>query len=83
MNHSRSSYVRLLCLLLAITMSAMGSLHGEEVGGRWGEEREREYYPIVNIPLPEGHESSRPEPLRCFRIPANRSGNAAWRNLFD
>ena len=29
-------------------------VHSEEVGKRWGtEDREREYYPIVNIPLPK------------------------------
>jgi hypothetical protein len=44
--------VRLLCLLIA--MSALGTLRAEEVGERWGtEEREREFYPIVNIPLPK------------------------------
>ena len=53
MNHSRSSHRRLLCLL-SIVMSALGVLRAEEVGERWGtEEREREYYPIVNIPLPK------------------------------
>ncbi len=35
-------------------MSALRILRAEEVGERWGtEEREREYYPIVNIPLPK------------------------------
>ena len=54
MNHSRSSHLRLLCLLIPIAMSALGTLRAEEVGERWGtEEREREYYPIVNIPLPK------------------------------
>ena len=52
MNRSRGSRLRLLCLLIPIAMSAFGDLRAEEVGERWGtEEREREYYPIVNIPL--------------------------------
>ncbi len=60
MNRSRSSsllnnsHLRLLGLLLPITMSTLSALRAEEVGERWGtEEREREYYPIVNIPLPK------------------------------
>ncbi len=54
MNRSRGSRLRLLCLLILIAMSAFGDLRAEEVGERWGtEEREREYYPIVNIPLPK------------------------------
>lgn len=40
-------------LLLSFSVSALGALRAEEVGERWGtEEREREYYPIVNLPLP-------------------------------
>ncbi len=39
-------------LLAAILMVA--TAHAEEVGDRWGTaEREREYYPIVTIPMPE------------------------------
>jgi hypothetical protein len=39
---------------MLIVMAAPSVLRGEEVGERWGtEEREREYYPIVNIPLPK------------------------------
>lgn len=54
MNHSSSSYRRLVCVLLMIALCAPGTLVAEEVGARWGtEEREREYYPIVNIPLPK------------------------------
>ena len=54
MNHSQSSHMRLLCPLISIAMSALATLRAEEVGERWGtEEREREYYPIVNIPLPK------------------------------
>ncbi len=52
MNRSPSSYLRLLGLLL-LAMSVPGTLRAEEVGERWGtEQREREYYPIVTIPLP-------------------------------
>ncbi len=37
-----------------LVLLAWSALHAEEVGERWGtEEREREYYPIVNIPLPK------------------------------
>ena len=40
-------------LLLAIVVMAQPVVRAEEVGQRWGTaEREREYYPIVNIPLP-------------------------------
>ncbi len=54
MNRSRSNHWRLLGLLIPIVMSALAPLRAEEVGERWGtEEREREYYPIVNIPLPK------------------------------
>ncbi|MCY2963886.1 MAG: hypothetical protein NT069_09610 [Planctomycetota bacterium] len=39
--------------LLLVASVGWGTLRAEEVGDRWGtEEREREYYPIVNIPLP-------------------------------
>jgi hypothetical protein len=42
-----------LCLLAVVVAVPLGALRAEEVGQRWGtEEREREYYPIVNIPLP-------------------------------
>lgn len=66
MNHFRSSvtigfanpaprgFVRCFCLLVAIVLSTQVALRAEEVGERWGtEEREREFYPIVNIPLPK------------------------------
>ncbi|WP_425619095.1 hypothetical protein NA78x_002828 [Anatilimnocola sp. NA78] len=54
MNYSRNSYWQLLCLVLVISWTSAGSARSEEVGERWGtEEREREYYPIVNIPLPK------------------------------
>ncbi len=40
-------------LLLWGTSITQPAAHAEEVGDRWGtEEREREYYPIVSIPLP-------------------------------
>src|SRR5690606_966574 len=49
----RSSRLQFLGLV-AIAMCTVGVLRAEEVGERWGtEEREREFYPIVNIPLPQ------------------------------
>lgn len=40
--------------MLSFVASSVASLSAEEVGERWGtEEREREFYPIVDIPLPE------------------------------
>ena len=54
MNRSRSSRLRLPGLLISLTMASLTTLRAEEVGERWGtEEREREYYPFVNIPLPK------------------------------
>lgn len=54
MSRSRSNHRRVLCLLIPLVMSAVGALRAEEVGERWGtEEREREFYPIVNIPMPK------------------------------
>jgi hypothetical protein len=44
-------------LVVSVVLSSFGlvSVRAEDVGERWGtEEREREYYPIVNIPLPQG-----------------------------
>jgi hypothetical protein len=42
----------LFCLLLSAVLGA-ASATGEEVGERWGTEvREREYYPIVSLPMP-------------------------------
>lgn len=50
---SLSHSTRLLCLLTLIAITSLNSLQAEEVGERWGtEEREREYYPIVNIQMP-------------------------------
>ncbi len=41
--------------LLASLLLSASFAHGEDVGERWGTEvREREYYRIVNIPMPEG-----------------------------
>ena len=41
--------------LLALCALAASTARAEDVGGRWGtEEREREYYPVVNIPIPKG-----------------------------
>ncbi len=58
MNRFQSDAARFwsgLCpvFLLLVVSVGWGTLRAEEVGDRWGtEEREREYYPIVNIPLP-------------------------------
>jgi hypothetical protein len=44
---------RLLILAAACAVAAPAA-RGEDVGGKWGtEEREREYYPIVNLPIPK------------------------------
>jgi hypothetical protein len=44
--------MRLICILLAVLNLQVA--FAEEVGQRWGTaEREREFYPIVNIPLPK------------------------------
>ncbi|MEZ5941057.1 MAG: hypothetical protein R3C18_06680 [Planctomycetaceae bacterium] len=54
MSQLTSSRKLLLCSLLPFLMGAFLAVRAEEVGERWGtEEREREYYPIVNIPLPK------------------------------
>src|SRR5271165_3273638 len=40
--------------LLAVSAFGPSIAKAEDVGARWGtEEREREYYPIVNIPIPK------------------------------
>jgi len=52
MNYFNNNKASLLFLLAACTLAA--AARGEDVGGRWGTaEREREYYPIVNIPIPK------------------------------
>lgn len=49
MNSLRNTGVALL--LCAVVTSP---IRAEDVGGRWGtEEREREYYPIVSVPIPK------------------------------
>lgn len=61
MNHSRSNTTVMgrlaiwtIAVRLALTVVSPALLRAEEVGERWGtEEREREFYPIVNIPLPK------------------------------
>jgi len=46
---------RIFLLVLAAWALSVWTAKTEEVGARWGtEEREREYYPIVNIPIPQG-----------------------------
>jgi glucose/arabinose dehydrogenase len=52
MNLSPGNRGQLVCVL--ILLAAAHAVRAEEVGDRWGtEEREREFYPIVNIPLPK------------------------------
>lgn len=54
MSRSTNSCLLFVWSLLMLGLVATGSLTAEEVGERWGtEEREREYYPIVDIPLPK------------------------------
>lgn len=53
MNLCRSK-PRCIARFVLLVLSAFAVARAEEVGDRWGtEEREREYYPIVNIPLPK------------------------------
>jgi len=53
MNRWTSSRRHFIGLLLLAALAGLRTLRAEEVGDRWGtEEREREYYPIVNIPIP-------------------------------
>ena len=48
------SPMRIVLLLIVIVKLGAGAVFAEDVGQRWGtEEREREYYPIVNVPLPK------------------------------
>lgn len=54
MNQSPSNSMRLAIFVLLLAIAAISPARAEEVGERWGtEEREREYYPIVNIPIPK------------------------------
>ena len=40
--------------LLAGFLLTPSPIHAEDLGGKWGtEEREREFYPIINIPIPK------------------------------
>src|SRR5947209_6240932 len=53
MSCSNSRFRKSLFALLACAL-IIGALKAEEVGDRWGTEaREREYYPIVNVPIPK------------------------------
>lgn len=53
MKYFNNNIFRVLFLLTA-GMLAVASARAEDVGERWGTaEREREYYPIVNIPIPK------------------------------
>jgi hypothetical protein len=53
MSSFQNSCLLCLGLLTWLSTSVCDLAWGEEVGERWGTEaREREYYPIVNIPLP-------------------------------
>ena len=53
MNRCRTNGTQVVfCLLLGVVFGATSAI-GEEVGERWGTEvREREYYPIVSLPMP-------------------------------
>jgi hypothetical protein len=49
-----SDFLRRGLALFATAMFGLAPVWAEEVGDRWGtEEREREYYPIVNLPIPK------------------------------
>ncbi len=53
MNYSNNNMGWRLALLLACALTASPA-RAEDVGERWGTaEREREYYPIVNLPIPK------------------------------
>ena len=50
MNSSRNRFA----VLLAVCAFGSPTTRAEDVGGKWGtEEREREYYPVVDIPIPK------------------------------
>ena len=54
MNHLKNSRIGLQCCLLLMLCFSIVGARAEEVGQRWGtESREREYYPIVSLPLPK------------------------------
>jgi hypothetical protein len=53
MNYS-NKLLRFFLSLFAALAIHHSTARAEEVGSRWGtEEREREYYPIVNVPIPQ------------------------------
>lgn len=53
MKYFHDTLARILLLLALCALDASIAL-AEDVGGRWGtEEREREYYPIVTVPIPK------------------------------
>jgi hypothetical protein len=55
MNHLKNSRPLLIVFTLALATTNLYRCPAEEVGQRWGtEERERKYYPIVNVPIPSG-----------------------------
>jgi hypothetical protein len=48
------NHPRRFLVLLGVVALSVSTARAEEVGARWGtEEREREYYPIVNVPIPK------------------------------
>ncbi len=54
MNQLKNSRKTLLVFAFACIASSLCESRAEEVGHRWGtEERERKYYPIVNVPIPK------------------------------
>lgn len=54
MRFTRSNWAGPATILLALGLILGTTTMAEEVGGRWGtEEREREYYPLVDLPIPK------------------------------
>ena len=55
MNYLQNSRIEMSFACLIFLVGSLGSIvQAEEVGDRWGtEQRERAYYPIVNVPLPK------------------------------
>ena len=55
MNYLQNSRIEMQFASLIFLVGSLGSIvQAEEVGDRWGtEQRERAYYPIVNVPLPK------------------------------
>ena len=72
MNHSRSSHLRLLCLLISIAMSALGALLPRKLANA-GEPRNANVNIIRSSTFPcRRIRSSRPGPLRCCLIAESR-----------